>query len=136
VLSGRGLCDGLVTLQRNLPSVVCLSVIEEPNRGGLGPLWLSSHGGGTGPNHSFYTALFFLSELPYGSALCFNESRLQSVSVTWSTMTDSTKFKDMRNTLVNLRYSRYHHAFKDIVSQTVLVFGFKLNQSRNDLALT
>jgi hypothetical protein len=26
-----------------LPSVVCLSVIEETHRGGLGPLWMSSH---------------------------------------------------------------------------------------------
>jgi hypothetical protein len=139
VLSGRGLCDRPITLQRNQLSVVCLSVIEEPNRGCLSPLGLLSHGvggGGTGPNRSFHTALFLLSELSYGSAHCFNQSRLQSVSAVWSTMTDSTKLKDMRNTFVNLRYSRYYHTFKDTVSQTVLVFGFKLNQSRNNLALT
>jgi hypothetical protein len=41
VFPGRGLCHGPITRHRGLlPSVVCLSVIEEPQRGGLGPLGL------------------------------------------------------------------------------------------------
>jgi len=44
VLSGRGLCDVLINRPETvLTSAVCLSVIEEPHRGGLGPLRLSSH---------------------------------------------------------------------------------------------
>jgi len=39
VLSGRGLCDGPITrLVEFSPYVVCLSVIEEPDRGSLGAL--------------------------------------------------------------------------------------------------
>jgi hypothetical protein len=46
VLSGRGLCDGLTTRPDEFYRVWCLqlSVIEEPHRGGLGPLGLSGHG--------------------------------------------------------------------------------------------
>jgi len=44
VLSGRRLCDGSITRRRGvLPSVVCLSVMQEPHTGGVEPLWLSSH---------------------------------------------------------------------------------------------
>ena len=42
VLPGRGLCHVPITRPGFLPSVVCTSVIEEPHRGGLGPLGLSS----------------------------------------------------------------------------------------------
>jgi hypothetical protein len=41
VLSGRGLGDGPITRPKeSYPCVVCLSVIEESDRGGLGPLGL------------------------------------------------------------------------------------------------
>ena len=44
VLSGRRLCDGSITHRRGvLRSVVCLSVMQEPHRGGVDPPWLSSH---------------------------------------------------------------------------------------------
>jgi len=44
VLSGRSICVGLIIRPReSLPCVVCLIVIEEPHRGGIRPLRLSSH---------------------------------------------------------------------------------------------
>jgi hypothetical protein len=45
VLSGRGLCDRPITRPENSDRVwyVYLSVIEEPHRGGLGPIGLLSH---------------------------------------------------------------------------------------------
>jgi hypothetical protein len=45
VLSGRGFCDGLITLPEAFYRVRCveLSVTEEPHRGGLGPLGMLSH---------------------------------------------------------------------------------------------
>jgi hypothetical protein len=45
VLSGRDLCDRIdPSSRRVLPSVVCLCVIKEPHRGGLGPpLGLPNH---------------------------------------------------------------------------------------------
>jgi len=50
VMSGRGLCDGSISHPEEFYQVWCvLSVIEEPHRGGLGPLGLSCHekvGGG------------------------------------------------------------------------------------------
>jgi len=45
VLSGTGICDGFITYpEESLPIVVCLCVIWKPQqRGGLGPLGLSTH---------------------------------------------------------------------------------------------
>jgi hypothetical protein len=45
VLSGRGLCDGLVTRPEESYGVWCVfSVIEEPRRGGISQTGLSGHG--------------------------------------------------------------------------------------------
>jgi hypothetical protein len=41
VLSGRSHCNGPVSSRGAPLSVVCVSVIEEPQNGGLGPLGLS-----------------------------------------------------------------------------------------------
>jgi hypothetical protein len=45
MLSGRGLCDALITRPEEYYGVWCvkLSVIGEPHRGGLGPRGLSRH---------------------------------------------------------------------------------------------
>jgi len=44
VLSGRGLCDGpIARSEESYTDVVCLTEIEEPHRGRLGPLRLPHH---------------------------------------------------------------------------------------------
>ena len=44
VLSRRAFCDGPIShSEKAFLSVTCLSVIQEPHTGGLGPLGLSSH---------------------------------------------------------------------------------------------
>jgi hypothetical protein len=76
VLSGRGLCEGPITRRRSpvecgvsecdrgvLLSVVCLSVIEEPHRGGPdpGPLGGLSHEKKTlTATSQFIVTLFFI----------------------------------------------------------------------------